>query len=103
MSHLESFKPVEVTRANDISFNVTLKKSNQTINIPADRSILEAIRDAGIATSSSCESGTCGSCKTKLIEGDVDHRDMVLMDDEKESHIMICVSRPASGDLTIDL
>lgn len=101
--NFESFKPVEVTRANDISFNVTLKKSNRTINIPADRSILEAIRDAGIATSSSCESGTCGSCKTKLIEGDVDHRDMVLMDDEKESHIMICVSRPASGDLTIDL
>jgi len=101
--NFENFKPVEVTRADDVSFKVTLTKSKQTIIVPADRSILEAVRDAGITTTSSCESGTCGSCKTKLIKGDVDHRDMVLMDDEKEDHIMICVSRPASGDLTIDL
>ncbi len=101
--NFENFKPVEVTRADDVAFEVTLQKSNQTITIPADRSILEAIREAGIKTTSSCESGTCGSCKSKLVEGDVDHRDMVLMEDEKADHIMICVSRPNTGDLTIDL
>lgn len=101
--NFENFKPVEVTRADDVAFEVTLQKSNQKITVPADRSILEAIREAGIKTTSSCESGTCGSCKSKLVEGDVDHRDMVLMEDEKADHIMICVSRPNTGDLTIDL
>ncbi len=101
--NFENFKPVEVTRADDVAFEVTLQKSNQTITVPADRSILEAIREAGIKTTSSCESGTCGSCKSRLVEGDVDHRDMVLMEDEKADHIMICVSRPNTGDLTIDL
>lgn len=101
--NFENFKPVEVTRADDVAFEVTLQKSNQTITVPADRSILEAIRDAGIKTTSSCESGTCGSCKSKLVAGDVDHRDMVLMEDEKADYIMICVSRPTTGDLTIDL
>lgn len=101
--NFETFKPVEITRANDVSFKVTLAKSKQTIIVSGDRSILEAVRDAGISTTSSCESGTCGSCKTKLIKGTVGHRDMVLMEDEKENHIMICVSRPVSGDLTIDL
>ena len=101
--NFEEFHPVAITHADDISFMVTLSKSNQTIEVPNDRSILEAVRDAGIPTTSSCESGTCGSCKTRLIGGDVDHRDMVLMEDEKEDQIMICVSRAASGDLAIDL
>jgi len=71
--------------------------------VPADRTILEALRDAGIKQASSCESGTCGTCKMRLLEGKVDHRDMVLMADEKMDHIMICVSRPVTGDLVIDL
>ena len=71
--------------------------------MPADRSILEALRDAGLATTSSCESGTCGTCKTGLLAGDVDHRDMVLMDEEKGERIMICVSRASSGNLVLDL
>jgi len=99
----EDFKPVEVVRADDVAFDVLLQKSNQTITIPADRSVLEAVRDAGIKTVSSCESGACGSCKSRLIKGNVDHRDMVLTEEEKSNHIMICVSRATSGDLIIDL
>jgi phthalate 4,5-dioxygenase reductase subunit len=101
--NFEDFKPVEVIRPDDIEFEVELAKSAKTITVPADRSILEAIRDNGLPTVSSCESGTCGTCKTRLISGDVDHRDMVLMDDEKDDYIMICVSRARSGYLVIDL
>ena len=101
--HFEDFKPVEVVRADDRAFNVTLAGSGRSIAVPADKTILEALRDAGERTVSSCESGTCGTCKSRLIEGDVDHRDMVLMDDEKDSHIMICISRAKSGDLVIEL
>lgn len=101
--HFEDFKPVEVVRADDAAFEVELARSGSTVTVPKDRSILEAVREAGVKTVSSCESGTCGSCRTGLIEGDVDHRDMVLMDDEKDKNIMICVSRANSGKLVLDL
>ncbi|NDW02293.1 PDR/VanB family oxidoreductase [Salipiger sp. PrR002] len=102
--NFEDFKPVDVVRADDEAFEVELKKSGQTLTVPADRSILEAMRDAGFPTVSSCESGTCGTCKTRLLEGEADHRDMVLMDEEKADKIMICVSRACSGGrLVLDL
>lgn len=101
--HFEDFNPIDVVREDDVPFQVTLAGTGQTIEVPADRSILEALRDAGIETVSSCESGTCGTCKCRLVDGEVDHRDHVLMDEEKPDHIMICVSRAKSGNLTIDL
>lgn len=101
--NFEDFKPVEVIRADDVAFEVELARSGRTVTVPQDRSILEAVRASGVNTVSSCESGTCGTCKTRLIAGDVDHRDMVLMDEEKDDHIMICISRARSGGLVLDL
>jgi len=101
--HFEDFKPVDVVRPDDVPFEVELARSGKMITVPADRSILEALRDAGYPTVSSCESGTCGTCKTGLISGEVDHRDMVLTDAERADTIMICVSRARSGRLVLDL
>tara|TARA_R110000850_G_scaffold59230_5_gene136999 strand:- start:1867 stop:2823 length:957 start_codon:yes stop_codon:yes gene_type:complete len=101
--NFEDFKPVEVVRADDRAFDVELKKTGRIVTVSEDLSILEALRNAGIPTVSSCESGTCGTCKCKLLAGDADHRDMVLMDDEKDDHIMICVSRAKTGGLVLDL
>ena len=101
--HFEDFNPVDVVRADDVAFSVTLADSGHVIPVPADRSILEALRDAGVATASSCESGTCGTCKATLVGGNVDHRDMVLEDAERQTKIMICVSRAQEGDLVIEL
>lgn len=103
--HFEDFKPVEVVRADDTAFQVELATSGRVIEVPADRSILEALRAAGCDTRSSCESGTCGTCRTRLISGTADHRDMVLTDEEKAREIMICVSRaaPGEGRLILDL
>ncbi|MEQ8391300.1 MAG: PDR/VanB family oxidoreductase [Thalassospira sp.] len=101
--HFEDFKAVDAVREDDQPFEVTVANLETTITVPADRSVLEALRDNGIKTVSSCESGTCGTCRCKLIEGDVDHRDMVLMDEEKDSQIMICVSRAKEGNLVIEL
>ncbi|MBL7650076.1 MAG: oxidoreductase, partial [Candidatus Hydrogenedentes bacterium] len=47
--------------------------------------------------------GTCGTCRTKLLSGEADHRDMVLLPEEMDSQIMICVSRAKSDELVIDL
>jgi len=52
---------------------------------------------------SSCETGVCGSCKTGLVAGNVDHRDLVLTPEEQADHIMICVSRAKDGGLVLDL
>ncbi|MFN6979778.1 MAG: PDR/VanB family oxidoreductase [Gemmobacter sp.] len=102
--HFEDFKPVEVVRADDRAFKVTLARSGQRIEVPAGRTILESLRAAGVRTVSSCESGTCGTCKTRLVSGTADHRDMVLMPEEKDTHIMICVSRAAGeAGLVLDL
>ncbi|MCC6007315.1 MAG: oxidoreductase [Rhodobacteraceae bacterium] len=101
--HFEDFKPVEVVRADDVAFTVRLASTGAVVEVPEDRTILEALRDAGVRTVSSCESGTCGTCRTRLISGTADHRDMVLMDEEKDSHIMICISRSAGGELVLDL
>jgi len=101
--HFEDFAGIQTVRNDDTAFDVVLKKSERTISVPADKSILEALREAGVQTVSSCESGTCGTCKSELIAGDVDHRDRVLMDEEKSNKIMICVSRAKAGGLVLDL
>ena len=88
---------------DDVAFDVELAKSGATVMVPEDRSILEALRDAGFKTVSSCESGTCGTCKSRMLAGEADHRDMVLMDEEKDDYIMICVSRARAGGLVLDL
>ncbi len=101
--HFEAFQDATASAADDQPFAVTLKASGQRVEVPVGTSILDALRGAGLTVPSSCESGTCGSCKTKLVSGDVDHRDLVLADYEKANHIMVCVSRAQTGDLVIDI
>jgi hypothetical protein len=57
---------------------------------------MEAMRARGHEVPSSCESGTCGTCRTKLLAGEADHRDLVLAEHERGNQIMICVSRGRS-------
>jgi phthalate 4,5-dioxygenase reductase subunit len=85
------------------SFSVHLARNGATVEVPPGISILEALRRSGIAVPSSCESGTCGSCRTGLLEGVAEHRDFVLDDDEHDQAIMICVSRACSEQLVLDV
>jgi phthalate 4,5-dioxygenase reductase subunit len=102
--HFESFGASQQGWAENQAFEVVLRHSGQRITVPADRSILESLRQAGVRVASSCESGTCGSCKTGLLAGAVEHRDLVLLTDEKATHIMPCVSRSIGGaTLELDL
>lgn len=101
--HFESFAVDGRQQADDQSFEVQLNSSGQIMEVPADSSILQVLRNHGIAVPFSCESGTCGSCKTGLIQGEPDHRDLVLLDEEKSHRIMVCVSRARGGRLVLDL
>lgn len=84
-------------------FSVRLERSAIDLTIAPGVTILEAIREAGLSAPSSCESGTCGACRTRLLAGVAEHRDYVLDDDEQECEIMICVSRAKSEQLVLDL
>ncbi len=101
--HFESFGVDASTHAANTAFTVHLQKTGITLAVAADQTILQALRGAGLRLPSSCESGTCGSCKTRLIAGEVEHRDMVLSSEEKADNIMVCVSRAKSPELVLDL
>ena len=100
--HFEAFSEPEKKRLNDKPFTVRLARSGEVIEVPVGTTILEALRAKGYEAPSSCESGTCGTCRTKLLAGDADHRDLVLTEDQRAHNIMICVSRARSPELVID-
>jgi phthalate 4,5-dioxygenase reductase subunit len=104
--NFEDFGAADATvRAADQPFRVRLARSGTVVEVPAGTSILEAIRATGRHMPSSCEAGTCGTCRTGLLGGAADHRDLVLAGHEQARAIMVCVSRAAPGcaELVLDL
>lgn len=102
--NFEDFGQGEVAhRPDDRPFTLRIDGSNATVEVTAEQSILEALRLNGYKVPSSCESGTCGTCKCRLLEGSADHRDLVLADDEKSRYLIVCVSRAAGDELVIGL
>jgi phthalate 4,5-dioxygenase reductase subunit len=101
--HFEDFVGASAPHADDKSFEVKLARSGKSYEVGIGVSILDTLRNNGHVLASSCESGTCGTCRTRFIEGEPDHRDLVLSDKEKKSEIMICVSRSKSPTLTLEL
>jgi phthalate 4,5-dioxygenase reductase subunit len=101
--HFEDFVGASAPHADDVKFEVRLLKSGASYEVAAHVSILDTLRSHGHVLASSCESGTCGTCRCRFTDGEPEHRDLVLSDDEKKRDIMICVSRAKSATLTLDL
>jgi phthalate 4,5-dioxygenase reductase subunit len=100
--HFEAFSEAETHKPTDKPFKVRLARSGDVIDVPTTKTILEALREHGLDVPSSCETGTCGTCRTKMLAGQADHRDLVLAEHERADNIMICVSRAKSDEITID-
>lgn len=100
--HFEAFSDAETHKPTDRPFNVKLARSGDVLEVAADKTILEVLRAHGLDVPSSCETGTCGTCKTKLLAGEADHRDLFLAEHDKAGNIMICVSRAKSDELEIE-
>ena len=100
--HFESFGVPQTAFEHNTPFEIVLQSTGKRIHVGADVSILDALRSSGERVSSSCESGTCGSCRTGFISGEVEHRDWVLLEDERSQCMMICVSRALSKELVLD-
>ena len=104
--HLEYFgaDPLQLAGPQD-SFEVTLARSGGTYLVPEGRSIVEVLAGYGVKVEVSCEQGICGTCLTHVVEGEPDHKDMFLTDDEKAAgdRMTLCVSRAKSRTLVLDL
>ncbi len=104
--HLERFAPKpqpEPVRTE--AFDVVLERSQLTLTVPPERSILSVVEEAGIGVLSSCAEGTCGTCEVQVLDGEPDHLDSVLSETEREKGdcMMICVSRSCTSRLVLDL
>ncbi|HZD88540.1 MAG TPA: iron-sulfur cluster-binding domain-containing protein, partial [Pseudolabrys sp.] len=104
--HFEWFAPRSrpLDETSD-SFEVVCEASGITVTVPSEKSVLEALNEAGIAVPCSCQQGICGTCETRVISGEVDHRDSILSGAEREANetMMTCVSRAKSARLILDI
>ncbi|MBJ7357393.1 PDR/VanB family oxidoreductase [Nocardioides sp.] len=91
--------------ADDHAVEVVLAESGRSLLVGPDTSILQALLDDGVDVLHDCQDGICGACETKVIEGEVDHRDYVLSDRERAANdcMMVCVSRACGKRLVLGL
>ncbi|MEU0405278.1 PDR/VanB family oxidoreductase [Streptomyces sp. NPDC006197] len=98
---LERFTAAATTGGT--AFEVELRRSGRTLTVAADQSLLSAVREEVPGLMYSCRQGFCGTCRQRVLEGEIDHRDELLTDDERDDSMLICVSRCAGKRLVLDL
>ena len=95
--HYERFSPPPVV--DGIPFELELARSNRVLSVPANRSALDVMLDHDPTTAYSCQQGFCGTCKVKVLAGQVDHRGRSAVGHDE---MVVCVSRAKGGRLVID-
>lgn len=103
--HLERFTPKERTGdGEDTAFDVVLQRSGLTLTVDPGVTVFDAMRGAGVSVLGSCLEGICGTCEQGVLEGEVDHRDSVLDEEEQAANecMMVCVSRSLGPRLVLD-
>jgi len=83
---------------------VELARSGETVDVPADVSLLDAVRPGRPQVAYSCRQGFCGTCVVSVLDGKPEHRDTILSDAQRDAaQMLICVSRaPAGTRLILD-
>jgi ferredoxin-NADP reductase len=86
-------------------FEVVAKASGKTVKVAADQTIVAALRTVGIDVPVSCEEGVCGTCLCTVVDGEPDHRDAYLTDEERAANdqVLVCCSRSRSPRLVLDV
>lgn len=91
--NFEDFTGVSAIGDFSAPFSAKWAPTGDIVPVPADTTLLAAMLAAGIDLPSSCNAGTCGTCKVSLLKGDADHRDAVLTKEEQTKWFIPCVSR----------
>lgn len=101
--HFELFAAPAATAA-DRGVTVHLARSGRQLDVPAGTSILDALIAAGCDPLFDCRRGECGMCAVRMLDGEAEHRDYALSDEEHaEGMVCLCVSRARSPSITLDL
>jgi dimethylamine monooxygenase subunit B len=100
--HIERFTPPHPK--NLTPFQVQLK-NGLTVDVAENKTILETLLKAGIKAPYSCRVGRCGTCELKVIDGEIEHYDSFLSEEQRQAQnvILTCVSRAKSDKITIDI
>jgi CDP-4-dehydro-6-deoxyglucose reductase len=89
-----------------MTHQVTVQPSGHTFAVPEGETVLASALAAGFHLPYGCRNGACGSCKGKLVAGEIDYgkyQQGALSDDERAAgYALFCVARPHT-DLTIEV
>ncbi|MGQ0482851.1 MAG: PDR/VanB family oxidoreductase [Pseudonocardia sp.] len=98
--HAERFSPPPVVAGR--AFTLRLDRTGRTVHVPADRSALAALHDEIPGIPYSCRQGFCGTCRVRVVSGEVERRGRSTFLDEPDT-MLICVDRTTSDQLTLEL
>jgi ferredoxin-NADP reductase len=101
--HLEYFSVPEQPEYENFPFTLKLAKSGQELTVPEDKDAAQVLNEAGIHVDVKCADGICGVCKCGVVSGEIEHRDFVLSNKQRESAIILCQSRAAQPDGVIEI
>lgn len=103
--HYEFFSAEPLKLETDGSFEIQLASSGRLLRVAADQTVAATLEAAGIDLPTSCSQGVCGTCLTRLLSGEPDHRDFYLTAEEKMANdcFLPCCSRSKSPRLVLDL
>ncbi|WP_420546753.1 PDR/VanB family oxidoreductase [Curvivirga sp.] len=104
--HFERFSASsDASQDEKESFQIEVKSTGEIYDVLPDQTILEVLKEHGIEVEFGCSEGLCGSCIVDVLEGDIDHRDEVLSQEEQDTNefMCVCISRAKSEKLVLDL
>ena len=93
----------QISNVDSEELVIEIQSSGQKISLTRAESLIEALARSGIEVPTSCQSGLCGTCKTRYISGDIEHGDCILSDAEHQEYLTPCISHIKSGTLVLDL
>ncbi|MFJ2536784.1 MULTISPECIES: iron-sulfur cluster-binding domain-containing protein [unclassified Pseudomonas] len=99
--HLEVFNVARNDAAQ--GFVIDAADSGVSVEIGPEQTLLEALEAAGLDPLYDCRRGECGVCALDVLEGEVDHRDFIMSEQEAacSARIYPCVSRAKSPRLKL--
>jgi vanillate O-demethylase ferredoxin subunit len=102
--HWESFVPAEEAAVGG-GFRLVLARQGRQLDVPAGKTMLDVLLDAGVDVPYGCMQGVCGSCQTRVLAGVPDHRDGILDDATRARNdsVIVCCSGSRTPELTLDL
>jgi len=103
--HYEAFSNTPTRAKTDTRFQIQLASSGQVLTVPANQSVVDVLYAAGVVIPTSCRQGVCGTCLTRVLEGEPDHRDVFLTPEEQAANDQFtpCCSRAKSARLVLDV